>query len=346
MNIISNIDKYSLKKDAPIKSAIKILQKHQPKIVIVLDDKQKLLGTITDGDIRRGLLKGKTIEDKCSEVMNKKPSFALENDKKEIFRILEAQQINCPILINSTNEVTGIFSNADTSARTLKTNKVIIMAGGEGKRLHPLTLDIPKPLLLVKDKPIIHIIISNFIKHGFNDIYLSVRYKSEQLIEYFTKNVDFKNKISFIKEAKPLGTAGSLSLLKNEKIDKPVIVINGDVLTDVNFNHLLDFHLKSKSKITLCTAEYCSRIPFGIIKQDEGKLKKINEKPNNKYLINAGIYVIDPLVIKEMDKNFKIDMTYLISEYLSTNAVSVFPIHEPWLDVGSIDDYEKAQIIK
>ena len=135
--------------------------------------------------------------------MNKKPSFALEDDKKEIFRILEAQQINCPILINSTNEVTGIFSNADTSARTLKTNKVIIMAGGEGKRLHPLTLDIPKPLLLVKDKPIIHIIISNFIKHGFNDIYLSVRYKSEQLIDYFTKNVDFKNKISIIKEAKP-----------------------------------------------------------------------------------------------------------------------------------------------
>ena len=334
---------YIVQKNTLISDAIKLLQDNEIKILVIVGKDSKLLGTITDGDIRRGLIKGITINNNCSEIMNKKPCYSLESDDKKINRIIKIKQISHPILLDSSGKVVGIYSELDLKKKS-KENQVIIMAGGEGRRLMPLTINTPKPLLKINNKPIISMIVDRFINSGFSNISISVRYKSEMIIKFFKKN-KYNGIINFLKETKPLGTAGCLSLIKKNKNNSPVIVINGDVITNVNYDDLLDYHNKSKSLITLCVADYVSSIPFGIVKVRNHKVSNIEEKPVNRHLINAGIYVINPEVVKKMKDNGKIDMTDLISLYIKKNKVSVFPLHESWIDIGSHDDYKRAQNI-
>ena len=334
---------YIVQKNTLISGAIKLLQDNQIKILVIVDEGSKLLGTITDGDIRRGLIKGITINNHCSEIMNKRPCCALESDDKKIDKIIKIKKINHPILLDSSGKVVGIYSELDLKKRN-KENQVIIMAGGEGRRLMPLTINTPKPLLKINNKPIISMTVDRFINSGFSNISVSVRYKSEMIIKFFKKN-KYKGIVNFLKETKPLGTAGCLSLIKKNKQTAPVIVINGDVITNVNYDDLLDYHNKSKSLITLCVADYISSVPFGIVKVKNHKVSSIEEKPVNRYLINAGIYIIDQKVVKKMKDKGKIDMTDLISLYVKENKVSVFPLHESWIDIGNHDDYKRAQNI-
>ena len=334
---------YIVQKNTLISGAIKLLQDNQIKILVIVDEGSKLLGTITDGDIRRGLIKGITINNHCSKIMNKRPCCALESDDKKIDKIIKIKKINHPILLDSSGKVVGIYSELDLKKRN-KENQVIIMAGGEGRRLMPLTINTPKPLLKINNKPIISMTVDRFINSGFSNISVSVRYKSEMIIKFFKKN-KYKGIVNFLKETKPLGTAGCLSLIKKNKQTAPVIVINGDVITNVNYDDLLDYHNKSKSLITLCVADYISSVPFGIVKVKNHKVSSIEEKPVNRYLINAGIYIIDQKVVKKMKDKGKIDMTDLISLYVKENKVSVFPLHESWIDIGNHDDYKRAQNI-
>ena len=334
---------YIVQKNTLISGAIKLLQDNQIKILVIVDEGSKLLGTITDGDIRRGLIKGITINNHCSKIMNKRPCCALESDDKKIDKIIKIKKINHPILLDSSGKVVGIYSELDLKKRN-KENQVIIMAGGEGRRLMPLTINTPKPLLKINNKPIISMTVDRFINSGFSNISVSVRYKSEMIIKFFKKN-KYKGIVNFLKETKPLGTAGCLSLIKKNKQIAPVIVINGDVITNVNYDDLLDYHNKSKSLITLCVADYISSVPFGIVKVKNHKVSSIEEKPVTRYLINAGIYIIDQEVVKKMKDKGKIDMTDLISLYVKENKVSVFPLHESWIDIGNHDDYKRAQNI-
>jgi len=340
---MKTLSSYIIQKNTLISECIKLLQDNQIKILVIVDKDTKLLGTITDGDIRRGLIKGITINNNCSNIMNKRPCCALESDYKKINRIIKINKINHPILLDSFGKVVGIYSELDLK-RDKKENQVIIMAGGEGRRLMPLTMNTPKPLLKINSKPIISMIVDKFINSGFSNISISVRYKSEMIIKFFQKN-KYKGVVGFLKEAKPLGTAGCLSLIKKTKDTAPVIVINGDVITNVNYDDLLSYHDKSKSLITLCVADYVSSIPFGIVKVKNHKVSSIEEKPINRYLINAGIYIIDQEVIKKMKNKGKIDMTDLINLYVEKNKVSVFPLYESWIDIGSHDDYKRAQNI-
>ena len=340
MKILSS---YIIQKNTLISDSIKLLQDNQIKILVIVDKDSRLLGTITDGDIRRGLIKGITIDNHCSRIMNKKPCHALESDDKKIDKIIKIKKINHPILLDSSGKVVGIYSELDLKINN-KENQVIIMAGGEGKRLMPLTINTPKPLLKINSKPIISMIVDKFIDSGFSNISISVRYKSEMIIKFFKKN-KYKGVINFLKETKPLGTAGCLSLIKKTKYTAPVIVINGDVITNVNYDDLLSYHHKSKSLITLCVADYISSVPFGIVKVKNHKVASIEEKPVNRHLINAGIYIIDQEVVKKMKDNGKIDMTDLINLYVKKNKVSVFPLYESWIDIGSHDDYKRAQNI-
>ena len=335
---------YIVNINTSISRAIKLLQDNEIKILSVTDKKRVLLGTITDGDIRRGLIKGITINDCCSKIMNKRPCFALRNELDKINKLLKVKKIRNPIIIDENHKVIEIYTGHIIHENLNKKNHIIIMAGGEGKRLMPLTNDTPKPLLKINNRPIIEMIADRFINFGFINIFASVRYKSEMIIDFFKKN-KYKNIVKILKEKKALGTAGCLSLIKKDKCHEPVIVINGDVITNVNYDDLLSYHEKSKSLITLCVADYVSSIPYGIIKVKNKKVSSIEEKPINRHMINAGIYVIDPKVIKNMEKNKRIDMTELISLYIKKNKVSVFPLHEPWIDIGSHDDYEKAQNI-
>jgi len=331
-NIVTNTDDMSL--------AIKSLQKCIIKLVLVVKD-NKLIGTITDGDIRRALLNGKNLQTKCQDIMNIDPKCALVNDYKNINKLLISYRY-IP-LIDENKNIVDIISNENNQQNYSLTNPVIIMAGGEGKRLLPLTLNKPKPLLPVNQKPLIHEIVNRLDQYGLKDIYISVFYKADMIKEYFKELNNSGFNIKFLEEDKPLGTAGCLSLLKKKNILDPIIVVNGDVLTDMNYRQLIDYHNKSKKLITICAAIYDIQIPFGTIELDEDKLANIVEKPIKKYLINAGIYIINPVLLNDLQDNTAINMTEIIENNIKNKSVGIFPIHEQWLDIGNHKDYEKTK---
>ena len=331
-NIVTNNDDISL--------AIESLQKSIIKLVLVVENNQ-LAGTITDGDIRRALLSGKNLQTKCKDVMNANPKCALVDDYNNINKLLVSHKY-LPIIDNNKN-IVDIISNENKQQSYYLKNPVIIMAGGEGKRLLPLTLNTPKPLLPINQKPLIHEIVNRLDQHGLKDIYISVFYKADMVKKYFKGLSDFSFNIKFLEEEKPLGTAGCLYLLKNKDILDPIIIINGDVLTDMNYRELIDYHNKSNKLITVCAAIYDIQIPFGTIELEEDKLANIVEKPIKKYLINAGIYVINPEILKDIKDNTTVNMTDIIANNIENNDVGIFPLHEQWLDIGNQKDYEKAQ---
>ena len=338
----SSIKKYFVNKDTKISSVIKMLQDSPIKLVIVVTSKNELVGSVTDGDIRRGLLEGYDLNDKCSCIMNTTPSYAYSDDKDMISEILSQKKV-IPIIVNKNRVVISLYHSTLPSSETIKTNKVVIMAGGKGERLMPLTQDTPKPLLSIKDKPIIQYIIEDFLKHGFEDIIVSIGYKSEKLIEYFKNDNSISKYVSFISEKRPLDTAGALSLIPNDELNEPIIVKNGDIISNINYDDLLNFHNIHGMPITICASEYKVSIPFGSITTKNGIVSEIVEKPTMRHYVNAGIYIINPEIIKKMKKNTPISMIELLDDYINSGNVAAYPLHESWADIGSPEDFKRAQ---
>jgi NDP-sugar pyrophosphorylase family protein len=221
-------------------------------------------------------------------------------------------------------------------------NPVFIMAGGFGTRLYPLTKETPKPLLKVGDKPILDTIIEQFIDFGFSNFYISTHYMSEKIKNNFI-NKDLSGiNIEFIHEDKPLGTAGSLGLLPKSMSKLPIVMMNGDLLTKVDFGHLLEFHKENNAEATMCVRGYDFQVPYGVIKIEDHKITEIKEKPVHKFFVNAGIYILNYSLIQKVDSNTYLDMTDFLESELDTGKVNAFPIHEYWLDIGQIDEYDKA----
>ena len=216
------------------------------------------------------------------------------------------------------------------------------MVGGLGTRLRPLTEKTPKPMLPVGGKPILQTIVDEFVSYGFIDIIMCIGYKSHVIQEYFGDGSKFGANIEYVLEDKRMGTAGALSLLKN-KPTEPFFVMNGDLLTNVNFEHLHNFHVSNDSMGTMCVREYDFQVPYGVVNLYDSKIVSIEEKPVHKFFVNAGIYVLDPTVLKLISENNFLDMTDLFSRVIGENKnTAAFPIHEHWLDIGCIDDYQHA----
>jgi NDP-sugar pyrophosphorylase family protein len=314
------------------------------RIALVVDEEKKLLGTLNDGDIRRAILNGFSLENCIKDIYYKKPSVCNYKDSKE--KIIKTAILNkvyqIPI-VDDENRLVDVEDLANLLGGNIYRNKVVLMAGGLGTRLHPLTLDTPKPLLKVGEKPILQIIIESFANYGFKDIIISVNYKSSMIKNYFQDGSRFNVNISYIEEDKRLGTAGALSLIK-EKIKEPFFVMNGDLLTNVNFEHLLDFHIRGKTLSTMCVREYEYQIPYGVIETKEDKILSIVEKPIQKFFVNAGIYLLSPEVLSLIPKDTFYDMPTLFDELIKNDKnVLSFPIHEYWLDIGQMDDFKRAQ---
>ena len=338
-------EKYCVSSGAIVKDAIKILNAQKGKIVIVLNAENVVVGTITDGDIRRALLDSVTVDYPVEKVMNKDFLFIRqenysEQKARELFIKHSIKQL--PILDNKKSLVSIIFSDDIKEETDTKENCVVIMAGGMGKRLGKITNDCPKPMLLVNNKPIIEHIIDRLRSYGFSKYYVTVNYLKENIKSYLGNGSKKGIDIQYIEEEQFLGTAGSLSLLEFDT-NLPIIVLNGDVLSMVDFDELLHYFEISKTFGTVCAREHSINIPYGVIQADKNDVTKILEKPDHSCYVNAGIYVFNPAFKNFLDKGVYCDMPTLINELVKKNCkINYFPIHEYWVDVGIPETLIKA----
>ena len=334
-----------LKPTSTIKEALAVIDKGAMQIALIVDADEKLLGTLTDGDIRRGLLSGLTLNSSIENIYFKKPTLANINDTKEsiIQKAIRKQIYQIPI-VDDEGRLVKIEDLAKLLKTNTKKNRVVLMAGGLGTRLRPLTQNTPKPLLKVGNRPILETIIENFVKYGFINITISVNYKADMIKKHFGDGSALGVNIDYIEEEKRLGTAGSLSLIQ-DRPQEPFFVMNADLLTNVNFEHLLDYHSFENAIATMCVREYDYRVPYGVIQTEGSRILSIEEKPVHKFFVNAGIYMLSPQVFEYIPKDEFYDMPTLFEDIIKGGLKTVsFPIHEYWLDIGRVSDFEQAQV--
>jgi dTDP-glucose pyrophosphorylase len=337
------LKKILLNAETTILDTLKAIDETATEIALIVDSQSKLLGTATDGDIRRGLIKGYSLETPISKVMNTQPVTASHSQTHDelMFIMLNRSIKQLPILDNLGRPI-KLIQLKDLIKKPNKPNVAVIMAGGKGTRLGKLTQDLPKPLLPYGNKPIIAHIAQQLQMHGFSNLYISVNYKAQLIIDYFAQNPITNLKISFLMEEKALGTAGSLSLLPKIALSHPILVTNGDLIAQVNYENLLDFHNQKQGAITLCTKQFTFQIPYGVLNTQGSKLLSIDEKPVHSVFVNAGIYVIEPELIAAMPPNSPLDMPELInSASAQAKGVACYPLSESWLDIGTPAEYAK-----
>ena len=327
--------------------ALKILNQTEIKIIFILNKKKELTGSITDGDLRRAFLKGFHTSDKVTDAMKKNPKFILENqinNEKLIEKYFFKLGIDQLPVVNKQKKLKRILLSSELKhLKQYQQNAFVIMAGGFGKRLRPLTNRIPKPMIKVGNKAILQHIIESAASVGFYNFYLSVNYLKNKIQNHFEDGRKFGIKISYIKENKPLGTAGSLSLLKT-KDNLPIIVVNGDTITDVNFKNLINYHKKNKSQFTIVTNLERKKRQIGVIETKSNKVIDIIEKPVVMTKINTGIYVMNKEILKLIKRNRFLNMTDLIKKIIKNKKrIISFPIYENWDDVGTKRNLYKLQ---
>ena len=341
-----NWKKTLLKQSATMQEAIEVLNNESLRIVLVVDDEQKLVGTVTDGDIRRALLRHLTLEAVLSEFMFTQPTVASVTDDHNqiLLKMQEFDLLQIPI-VDEFGKVGGLETLQHLHEKKQYDNPVVLMVGGFGRRLRPLTEHTPKSMLNVGSKPILEIILDQFIGAGFYRFFISTHYKAQHLQKHFGDGSDWGVSIEYIHEDEPLGTAGALGLLPKNIPGLPVLLMNGDLLTKVDFHELLSFHVEHGGEATMCVREYVFQVPYGVIQAEEHRITSIVEKPVHKYFINAGIYVLNPSILNTIDGKSYLDMPHLLIENINGNKqVNMFPLHEYWLDIGQMKQYEQAQV--
>ena len=340
---MKNIKNIKLKQNATIKEALGIIDSGAMQIALVVDDNDKLLGTLTDGDIRRGILRGLDLDSSIETIVFKEPAIAkISSTKEEILKIALSKKLHQIPIVDDNGIVLDLKEIEELVEPKIKTNRVILMVGGLGTRLRPLTQDMPKPMLKVGNKPILQTIVEKFAEYGFVNITMCVNFNASIIRDYFGDGKEFGVNIDYVLEEKRMGTAGALSLLK-ERPSEPFFVMNGDLLTNVNFEHIFNYHMLHKATATMCVREYDYEVPYGVVKMNDNKITAIAEKPVQKFFVSAGIYMLSPEILDLIPKNEFYDMPALFEKLikLSKNVIS-FPIREYWLDIGRMEEYQRA----
>ena len=329
---------------ASMEETIAVIDKGALKLALVADETKRLLGIVTDGDIRRALLRHLTMDTPITEVMHKSPIVAAEDTSKS--RLMQMMNNHSLMAIPLLRD--GILVGLETMQKLFKRRKydnpVFLMAGGFGTRLRPLTDNCPKPLLKLGEKPILETILESFIAAGFHQFYISTHYLPEAIMSYFGDGANWGVDIHYVHEETPLGTGGSLGLLPKTLPNLPIIMMNGDLLTKIDFEQLLSYHNDYQPLCTMCVREDEYQIPYGVVQSQGSRITSLVEKPTHKYFINAGVYVVSRELISRVDHNQRVDMTDLIDNCLDNeDLVSMFPVHEYWLDIGKMVDFYQAQ---
>lgn len=331
--------------ECSMEKAIATLDQVAVRIVMVVDRERRLLGTLTDGDVRRALLKQRPLSTPVSEVMCSTPRTAERDWSKErILSVMERYQLLQLPVLDGSGVVIGLETLHDLLNKPRRNNPVFLMAGGFGTRLRPLTHNCPKPLLKVGDKPILELILERFINSGFHRFFISTHYMPEMIREHFGDGSRWGVSIRYIHEESPLGTGGALGLLPHDEIDLPMFMMNGDLLTTLDFENVLDFHQAHSGSATMCVREYEYCVPYGVIQSDGHRIRSMVEKPVQRFFINAGIYLLSPELVKSVSAGTRIDMPTLLEGEISAGRdVNMFPVHEYWLDIGRMEDFQRAQ---
>jgi dTDP-glucose pyrophosphorylase len=339
-----DINGYIVRPHDSIKDVVEVIIGNKDGIALVVDEKGGLVATITDGDIRRFMLTGADLTAPCSRVMNEKPVVAHEAvSREELIQTIKQHRIRNIPIVNSQGMPVAVINSNDLIGETQSDTVAVVMAGGEGRRLRPLTEQIPKPMLPIGDRPLLEQIIRNLKTAEIDNIYISVNYRADIIEDHFQDGTSLGVKIHYLREEKRLGTAGALSQFPLTP-SGPVLVTNGDVVTNVNFSRLLEFHREHRAVMSLAAMDYRLNIPYGVLDLAGHYVLGLDEKPTKHFLCNAGIYVLDPDIITLVPKETYYDMTDLLCDVTRRGLpVAAFPIHEYWVDIGDKSDLKKAQ---
>ncbi len=332
-----------LRDSATMRDAMEAIDRGALQIVVIVDEKYRLAGTVTDGDIRRGILKGLPFTASVRQIMRCKPKSAkVDQTRGDILGLMKQKKIRQIPVLDNGGKVVGIEVLDELLTPPSRENWVVLMAGGLGARLRPLTDAVPKPMIPIGQKPILETILENFIEYGFKNFFLSVHYKDHVIRNYFGDGKRWGVKIRYLAEDERRGTAGALSLLPG-KPSEPVFVMNGDLLTKINFSQLLNFHQEHKLSATMCVREYDFQVPYGVLTLEGHCIKSIEEKPTQNFFVNAGIYVLEPQALKTIPKGKFYDMPQLFKDIMARgDATAAFPVREYWIDIGHMRDLIRA----
>ncbi len=341
-----DIKDFLITEEYTILHAMEVLDKVAKKVLFIIRD-GKLTASITDGDIRRWILRKGTLEAKVSEIANYQPKFIYESDKDRAKHLMKQYSIEAIPVINNSHEIVSIvlWNDEEIKKQPNLNIPVVIMAGGMGTRLYPYTKILPKPLIPIGEIPIIEHIINKFNTYGVIDFYLIVNHKKNMIKAYFNEIEKKEYNIYYIDEDYPLGTGGGLSLLKG-KIDSTFILSNCDILIEEDYEKIYSHHITDNNLITMVSAIKKIKIPYGVIELNEiGKIKEMKEKPELSFLTNTGVYIVEPQVIYEMENNKEIGFPEVIDKYKNKGEkVGIYPISEnSWYDMGQFDEMEKMK---
>lgn len=329
--------------DSTVRDAMRQIDATSLQIALVVDQSGRLAGTVTDGDVRRGILRGIGLDDPIGEVMNRHPMTVPQgSDASALVTRMRALKLRHMPVVNERGELVGLETLEDLTTAPERRNPVVIMAGGLGTRLLPLTANCPKPMLPIGDRPILEHTLTALAEQGFREFHFAINYLGDMVEDHFGDGSRWGVTINYLRERQRMGTAGALSLLPSRP-ETPFLIMNGDVLTKLNFNQLLDMHEANGATTTMCVRQYEYQVPFGVAQISEDRLVMIEEKPIMRHFVSAGIYVVQPNVLDHIPVDCFFDMPQLLNKLLGHHeAVHVYPITEYWLDVGRHDDMQRA----
>lgn len=336
--------------DDSIRHAIACIDRNEKGIVLVTDEGGRLIGTVSDGDIRRALLSKQNLEGPVRELLARKanspypqPVTALQGTPSAVLlQQMQEREIHQIPLLDEEERVVGLVTLDELLPNQVLPLQAVIMAGGYGTRLRPLTEEMPKPMLPVGDRPLMELIVGQLRQIGIRRVNVATHYLSGKIKEHFGDGHDFGIELSYVTEDRPLGTAGALGLM--DAPENPLLIINGDILTRVNFKSMLAFHKEHKAALTVAVRKYDVNVPYGVIESEDGYVRGLVEKPLLNFLVNAGIYLLEPWAHRYIPNGEHSNMTDLIERLLAEgHTVASYPIMEYWLDIGTNVDYEQAQ---
>jgi dTDP-glucose pyrophosphorylase len=329
--------------ETTLRDALRTIDRAGSQMVLVVDRDRVLLGTLSDGDARRALLRGLGLADPVSLAMHREPTVAAAGESRQaMLATMRRLGLHLLRIVDAARRVAGLEIVDDYFAAPAREHWVVIMAGGRGVRLEELTRETPKPMLRVGSRPLLETIIREYIQHGFRNFWLAVNYKADQIESHFGDGSEFGANIRYLRERERLGTAGALGLLP-EPPSEPFIVTNADLLTKEDYGDMVDRHVASGADATMAVRDYEMQVPFGVVREKDGRIEAIDEKPIQRFVVSAGMYVLSPHVLEHVPKDTLFDMPSLFEALArSGKRTRCHPIEGYWLDIGRATDYEKA----